>query len=543
MKIVVIAPESITPAIVQSFSNRGCVGITYEYYSDVMEVFDKIDTRGFYMDKLVILSAVFGDLDDNQKQALVDRMVTVCDTLDETGEIYIFDSSKILATDYANSLSFYGQVIYQDQKIRIADLLGIIIGDYVEPEAENINQDVKPRGFFSRLRKGKQQRSVAPPVNQEPEPKQESSQSTVLEQGQEQESALFEEETSNSLETEERPDELDLNSLDLQANDIQPKVESDSADIPLFDEPVFEPEPESLPAPTPVAVAPSVPQIQPKAPKPAGRKSDYLQVFQKRTKIILCTGERRSGVSTFVSNIAQQMQRDGLSCLVVDLDFERRGQSINFPYEHDPDDVRLTYSLYNAIKSTASISEHAIQLDEGLDFLGTSLYVGDPQIMYDHVTNTTLQHLLTVALTEYDVVLMDCPFEQLKQYSSLVGLASIIVHSVSTDIRSVYNTLNALTESDFASVTDYNIYLSKMMLLLNCYTVHKWNRTEITERYFPQVLYGLTDAPMYLDLAVVGRIPCFPDYDAWMDNGKLLVDNKKYRDWFVQILNELAIRG
>lgn len=560
MKIVIVAPESINPTIEQSFSNRGCVGISFEYCSDVMSVFDKISMRGFYMDKLVILTAVLSEWDDVQRQDLVDKVVTVCDALDETGEIYIFDSAKIMATDYANSLSFYGQVIYQDQKVRVADLLGIIIGDYIEPVAENINQEVKPKGFFSRLRRGKQHKAPGTQVVQEQKPAstsvpiQEPESEQMFPPQLEDEQPLFED-AENSSEPVEQDDEFDLDNLDIQMNSVQPIAQITEPvidDTPLFEEPEEqEPEPEPMPEITPVPTPKltktkasknlPVPK-QEKAPKPS-HKSDYLGVFQKRTKIILCTGERRSGNSTFMSNIAQVMQRDGLSCLVVDLDFERRGQAINFPFDHDPDDVRLTYSLYNAIKSTTGIDEHAIQLDEGLDFLGTSMYVADPQIMYDHVTNDALQRLLATALSEYDVILVDCPFERLKLYTSLVGMASIVVHSVLTDIRSVYNTLNALTESDFASVTDYNLYLSKMMLLLNCYTAHKWNGAEITEKYLPQVMYGLTDSQMYLNFAVVGRIPYFPDYDTYMDGGKLLVDNKKYRDYFVQILNELAIRG
>lgn len=567
MKIVVIAPDGVLDPIKQSFTNRGCVGVEFEYTSDILDVFKRMDIHGFYMNKLVILTAVMSDWGEADKQTLVDRLVAVCDTLKETNEVYLFDSSKLLAAEYANTLSFYGQVIYQDQKIHVADLMSVIMGDYVESTAENINKDVKPKGFFSKFLKGR--KGGTAPVAVE-EPKQEDTPApvepgVVLPSNNEADSPsgfddapLFESAENESsvhvsLSKSNNVDE-DLDALQLPEDKPQYLTEDNITatgnlnDNPLFEEPSPKPQSvETVPAPSPIpepvkVVAPAPAQVKQKIeiPQPSGK---YIQFFQKRTKIILCTGERRSGVSTFTSNIAQQVQRDGLSCLLVDLDYERRGQSINFPFEHDSDDVHLTYSLYNAVKSNSSIGEHAIALDDGLDFLGTSLYVEDTDMMHNHVTNETLQRLLTVALSEYDIILIDCPFVQIKEYPCLVAMSNLIVHSMCTDIRSIYNTLNSITEYDFASSTDYNLYVSKMMLLLNCYTAHFWNHTEVTEKFLPRVMFELTDSQMYLNFAVLGRVPFFADYDEYMSGGKMLVDNAKYRNIFVHLLDELALRG
>lgn len=569
MKIVVIAPEGVIDPIKQSFANRGCVGVEFEYTSDILNVFSRMDIHGFYMNKLVILTAVMNDWGEADKQTLVDRLVAVCDTLKETNEIYLFDSSKLLAAEYANTLSFYGQVIYQDQKIHVADLMSVIMGDYVESVAENINKNIKPKSFFSKLLKGKKT-NRQDSASEEPQQKEPPSPSdpTLMPQANDavacstgfEDTPLFGSSdgimSAQANLTKESSVEDDLETLPLPEDTPEYLTEDDSVatgnlnDNPLFEEPT----PHTQTQATNSAVAPALSSMtesirefaSPQAPQQENvikSSGKYVQFFQKRTKIVLCTGERRSGVSTFASNIAQQVQRDGLSCLIVDLDFERRGQSINFPFEHDSDDVRLTYSLYNAVKSNSGINEHAIALDDGLDFLGTSLYVFDTDTMHKHVTNDTLQRLLTVALSEYDIILIDCPFVQIREYPCLVAMSNLIVHSMCVDIRSVYNMLNSITEYAVGTSTDYNLYVSKMMLLLNCYTPHFWNHTEITEKFLPRLMFELTDSQMYLNFAVLGRVPQFADYDEYMSGGKMLVDNAKYRNIFIHLLDELALRG
>ena len=56
-------------------------------------------------------------------------------------------------------------------------------------------------------------------------------------------------------------------------------------------------------------------------------------------------------------------------------------------------------------------------------------------------------------------------------------------------------------------------------------------------------LCDLTQESLYRNLSVLGRIPMFHDYDEFMSDGKLLVQEKKYTDVFIEILNDIAAKG
>lgn len=566
MKITILAPEQILGSLKNTFSSQERIGVTLEYTHDVETLLDSIDTHGFYMEKLAILAAVFNGWSSEAVQNFIDRLVAICDGMKPTNEIYIFDSAQNLAADYANTLSLYNQVIYQGQKIRISELLDVILGNYKEEEVSNIDKNVKPKGFFQRMFTNRKNNTQQPQTqNQDPEEHGANSQESQGHESRQeqcegyridetdQDVPLFsdEEDYAGTSLVDDEPAFVGLDLSKVTEEDAPMQFEKDPVtvptgninDNPLFSDPTPPPPPQPQPQPKPMPKTQTQPQPQKQQAVPKKKNGTYVSIFQKRTKIILCTGERRSGVSTLASNIAQEVQHDGLSCLVVDLDFARRGQAVNFPYEHDPEDIKLTHSLYNAIKSSSSIGEHAVHLDDGLDFLGTSLYVEDTAIMYEHVTNDSLQRLLTIALPEYDLVVVDCPFEQLKNYPCLVFMSHLVVHSMGTDARALYNTIFELSEGCFASQTDFNMYMSKAVLLLNCFRPNRWNNTEVNEKSILHILHTLADADMLLNLSVLGKIPYLKDYEEYMSNGKLLVDNKAYRNMFIDLLDELAVRG
>ena len=131
----------------------------------------------------------------------------------------------------------------------------------------------------------------------------------------------------------------------------------------------------------------------------------------------------------------------------------------------------------------------------------------------------------------------------MKEYPCLIAMSNIIVYSTGTDLRSIYNAINALTEYDFLTSTDYNLFVSKMMLLLNCYTKHLWKGKPIDENLITSVMYELTDSPAYANFSVLGRVPMFDDFDIYMTGGRLLVDKAEYKNIFVELLNSLAVRG
>lgn len=592
MKIAIVAGAEALPLIKKSFESQRCVGVEFEYYLDVNEIITSIETRGFYLDKLAIVTSFLQEWGEIDKQTLVNRLLNICEHLQVNAEIYLVDSKQLLRSEYSNLLSVYPQVKYQPQQIRLSELFGIVMGDLKHEQIDNIDETVKPKGFFSRRfgRKPTQPEvgedtalitDAEIPVN---EPVSAPIQEPVAEEPEDLFN-LFEENSEASTPgvgvTMEDIDDTPLFQEPPQTSVSIPEPAPVSAPISEhfpgsvsfsddWDEPIPTPTPAPEPAPMvapiediapaksngksklfikepasePALAAPKAvkPQKIP-APKPAKVKSDYISIFQKRTKIILCTGDRRTGISTVASNLAQQAANDGLAVLVMDLDFERKGQAINFPFEADENDTQMSFSIFRAASAPSNIVDYAIHLEDGLDFIGTAISVSEVENIHKAVTDDVVKQMLSSALSAYDLIFIDCPFEYLKEYSSVVAMSHIIVHSMSTDYRGILNTLNRLTPDDFENDMVYNLYLSKVLLLLNNFVSHFWNSTEINENTITNYMCVLTGEDFYRGIDVIGRVPCFPDYDHFMDAGTLFVNDKRYKNIFVQLLNDLAVRG
>lgn len=529
MKIYIILSEANRQKVETNFKQQKCVGIEFEYSSNFDEVVSVINARGFFMDKLVIISSMFNNAPEDDIQYVITCLQRICEVLPQDKEIYILDANKHFKDAYTTLLSFYPQVIYQEQQVKVENLFNLITGDVKVAETPNINESVKKKGFFNRMF-GKRN-ATAQEVPDEP----------IVEESAEMDAPLFDESViqENTASTK-NVDDIDIE--DIFSSTEQPQTPNEEYDdTPLFEEPAPAPQP---PQPTP---QPPVPKPEPK-PKTEPKnnksvKSDYVKFFQKRTKTLLFTGERRSGISTVVSNCAEQAQNDGLKVLIVDLDYERRGQAYNFPFTHDENDIRMTHSLYNANKNPSQLEEYAIQLEDGLFFLGTSLAVTETNIMHEHVTDASLQRLLTLATSMFDIIFVDCPYEQMTEYPCLIMLANTIIHSLNTDQRSIVNTLNAITTDDFTDINSYNTYMTKVMLLLNNYIPHYWNGKELNEKMIPVFISELLGDNTFQSVAILGRIPSYKDYDKFMEDGNLLVSNKQYAKDFINILNEIATRG
>lgn len=580
MRVAVLGSETAIPSIKKTFAQQKCIGIEFEYYTEAYSILAEIETRGFYVDKLVIITSLFSDWGDVDRQTFINKLINICDTLSTSSEIYILDSQHIFRVEYSNMLSVYPQVVYQPQAVRASELFNIITGDIQHEEAENIDNSVKPKSIFSKLLGRRGNASNQPQQTEQPEQIEEKQLPLADEETTEpqySDEALFDDSESvspqnNYIQTEIDDDDVDLE--DYFGTPSAPVFEDDNtpnreySDKPLFSDPTFltedheqayseepeEPEEPIIVAP-PKAKTPSPKKAQPATivrkpkPQPAPQKiskkakSDYISVFQKRTKIILCTGERRSGVSTAMSNMAQQAVNDGLAVLVVDLDFERRGQAINFPFQADETDTQLAFSLFRAASAPMNLPSCVVHLEDGLDFLGTALAVSAVTSVEAALTDEALKQILSTALAAYDLIFVDCPYPSLRKYQSLIAMSNIAIHSVMTDYRSIVNTLNAITPDDFDSVMDYNLYLSKVMFLLNNFTSHFWNSTELNEKTLLSYMADLTGEDFYKDIAVLGRIPHMDDYDEYMDSGALFVSTKKYSPLFITLLNELASRG
>lgn len=261
----------------------------------------------------------------------------------------------------------------------------------------------------------------------------------------------------------------------------------------------------------------------------------------RRSKAVLITGDRRSGVSSIASNLALTSASQGLRVLIIDLDFDRRGQFINFPIAHDASDVRYLTPLMNALKSPFDLDDCAISYAPGLDYLGTSLYVSDVKILKTATTEQRLQKLVSTALNKYDMVYLDCPFECLHTWPILIATASDIVHVMGNDLNSIFNNINLLCDDAFEDTSDFQMYIPKMGIVLNNTVACRVAKRDACAENIRGIMVALTGDSSYEDYAVYGEVPHIENMNDILSNDlqPAQTDCMPYYSSIIQALEEV----
>ena len=311
-------------------------------------------------------------------------------------------------------------------------------------------------------------------------------------------------------------------------------------------QPAYQPQPEPQPVQQPsFGQAPQVnPGFMPQAQQPVQMQQfkqpqghvASKQRVSRRSTAILVTGDRRSGVSSIVSNLAMIAAAGGESVLVTDFDFDRRGQSINFPVTHELQDVRYTTSLSNALRAPGNIQNYAMEYVPGLWYLGTSMTVGDTKSAAAIVDNRKIQRLIGTALSQYDLVLIDAPFERLNEWDALVTSSTRIIHVMNNDLNAIMNNINLLCEDAFEDPSIYQTYIPKMSIVLNAIRPVNVAGVPADANNILNIFAALTeDYETYQDFAVGGQIFFNAEYDAIIAADKQPAETK-YAQEYAQVL-------
>ncbi len=294
------------------------------------------------------------------------------------------------------------------------------------------------------------------------------------------------------------------------------------------------------PVPTIASAPVPAPSTEPVINKVAKRKPKKSSKGTfKRSMAVLVTGDRRQGVSSVCSNLAIAAARNGESVLVLDFDFIRRGQSINFPIQHDANDARYLTPLSIALRMPQSLDQYVVHYDDGLDYLGTSLYVADIENAMSVVDNSRIQRLIGTALSQYDIVFIDCPFDKVMEWDALVTSATRIVHVMNSDQNAIMNNVTLLDEDAFLDPSIFQMYVPRMGLVLNAAKPIKLYGIPVNADNILSVFMELTgDEDSYVDFDVLGEIPYIENYEGILASDKQPAETK-YGSYYQNILQRL----
>lgn len=140
--------------------------------------------------------------------------------------------------------------------------------------------------------------------------------------------------------------------------------------------------------------------------------------------VISFMGERKSGVSGLVANMADTYAVAGKRVLVIDLDIHQRSQTLYFGNYNKAVDEHL--GLGNGLMKVAlkgSLERVAVQITSRISVLGISREeeVGEE---WEETIQKELENIVEEAREYYDIVLIDVPMESFSTY--LEGLVSTV---------------------------------------------------------------------------------------------------------------------
>lgn len=572
MKVLIVRSGDIT-RLKDALKKRNDVGVEWLFTSNYHAFFSDVKTRGLVVDKVVFICNTFTDLSPEQHEEVVQNIIHVASLLRSDNAMLLVDPDKQFSIDYDAQLSIYNNVLYYNAPMRITELCEAVLGagsqqavktsvdttaskDAAKPPKEAKHS----RGFFRELsgmfkdaaRKEYGSKKTEPvqepqPTEQTQEPQSAEPQATEPIMTQPVEVPLFSaqdlaegEEDSTAV-----PGMLDLNDL------IQPPPQSPQPQSPTLAEPPQPPQPEPQPQLSQPPQPEPQPQLSPQSqsPQPPASKEqsqrvkpkgDYAKTLARHSRMYVVSGDRRNGTTTTCANLAAQAAKDGLNVLIIDLDITRKGMFLSFDFEYNDNDQYETLTLFHALRNPSRVEQLALNLAEGLSMVSTSPCVDSSKVYEGYITAEYTTRLVDTALSKYDAVFIDVPYQTLQKIPAILSRATRLVVVTQTDYAALVNLVN-LYDPELWETSDYSLLIQKSCFLLNAVQENVLFKTQINDKTLPAVLAELTDNDIYLDIETVGCVPHINNINKILKNGEnLLVSTNEYSKMYCALMRSLV---
>lgn len=267
------------------------------------------------------------------------------------------------------------------------------------------------------------------------------------------------------------------------------------------------------------------------------KTDDKVAEMLKRQKIIVVTGNERSGKSGTVANLASVAQSVGMRTLVLDLDFYGRGMCLYFPQDINPEENYFTNGISNAMRSPYSASDFTWRISDCLDILGLDVSVCNVKTHEDTLNSAKLSDLLSNIRLQYDLILIDLPFKYINKFNSCLSVADRIVYLTENDPSSLINIVNSINPEKFDNFVDYQLFRTKCGFVINRYNENGCLSSNVIEPHnFTLFLDEITEGLEFYKYTVYGTIQDIPNYCRQQDSGVLLCAYEGYDKIFFDML-------
>lgn len=279
--------------------------------------------------------------------------------------------------------------------------------------------------------------------------------------------------------------------------------------------------------------------------KPIKRRGGKIEF---NNGVIAVTGDRQSGVSTTVANMARMYADNGKKVLIVDLDIKRRFQTIIFrDYEEAiKNESRVSHGLLVTLINPSNLSDVVAVVDEGIGLISVSQSVErdikrfankDFKEVY---SGGNIVSLLGYSKSLYDVVLVDMPYDVVKEVGECLSYVDRVVMCVPNTEYHFDNLINIdIVDIGLDNDLVANTLLSKSKILLTKYNnLSTMFGKEMTPKFVEDLLYSIDDVRFKID--ILGEIPYNKVYEEQFRKGKRIVSmdtgmKMKFEDFMLKL--------
>jgi len=248
--------------------------------------------------------------------------------------------------------------------------------------------------------------------------------------------------------------------------------------------------------------------------------------FLPKKGCFVITGERGSGVTTSVVNIAEVFRLKNMQTIIIDLNLLKRDYYLFYKDILSKDLRNHRGNLIDILevfssKENVSISDfnnmiYVTRQNLGLIGVSGGYYISGTELSL--INSIFIGKMINVLKSVFDVILIDCPLSNIKEFlgnlSGIDKVCIIIDNSISSILNmSIYNN-NVLQHIDS----------KKLGLLINkFYLYSRYNGVSMVEDTIKKLLVSINDK--FSGVHMIGTIPflnCFFDINFGSDN--ILVD-------------------
>lgn len=205
--------------------------------------------------------------------------------------------------------------------------------------------------------------------------------------------------------------------------------------------------------------------------------------------LIAVTGNRGAGSTTIAANIAEIFAYNGNATMLIDLDYKKRNMALLYSEFKDGRNIKQAtqIGILAALNNSDNLEDLGVVVKDNLVLLASGIEEdcfptrfadrGEEELF----NFSNILEMLSNAKSEYDVVIVDLPFDIIARSPELIMLVDKFVVPVENNVASVYNTF----EGTFKSIREkspatYKQLLTKMYVVINRYN----ERTKIGRKKF-----------------------------------------------------------